>query len=449
MLLPEQVVPFLQHDDPLVRDHVGRYFRDSYDFGPLTAEHYWAVIDHLGENSHTSGFAAGLGHLPQTDASLRRLVGALAANPSENFEFHYQHAIREMELEVLARNREELLACPQLLPHVRKQLELRLSLLDTSPGDAWDRLMQHGRELGDEYAGNFDAGPGDALIEAAARGGAPVCEQAMIAVADPMTAEDWREIFAVQVLGLAHHDSAIDALVEKLAVDADVLREEVNRALSRIATPRVIERILGFYPGKPWHVRLYTHSALANIKTPHSEEALLKLLEVELALGADRDYDDEGEPLMDALLHDLTELGSLAGLDESRRFISGFPDDPERLDLCQSLIATAVMTGVTLPEETSWRELLKRRDNRMAGRRFAGDAMLATIRDRWRETGRSFSSGDDTQDELPDESDVNGPIPAGTYSDRLEPIRNVAPKIGRNAPCPCGSGKKYKKCCGK
>ena len=27
-------------------------------------------------------------------------------------------------------------------------------------------------------------------------------------------------------------------------------------------------------------------------------------------------------------------------------------------------------------------------------------------------------------------------------------VRN-APKIGRNDPCPCGSGKKYKKCCGK
>ncbi len=24
-----------------------------------------------------------------------------------------------------------------------------------------------------------------------------------------------------------------------------------------------------------------------------------------------------------------------------------------------------------------------------------------------------------------------------------------APKVGRNEPCPCGSGKKYKKCCGK
>lgn len=27
------------------------------------------------------------------------------------------------------------------------------------------------------------------------------------------------------------------------------------------------------------------------------------------------------------------------------------------------------------------------------------------------------------------------------------PIVNTEPVIGRNDPCPCGSGKKYKKCC--
>ena len=27
-------------------------------------------------------------------------------------------------------------------------------------------------------------------------------------------------------------------------------------------------------------------------------------------------------------------------------------------------------------------------------------------------------------------------------------IKRVGDKIGRNDPCPCGSGKKYKKCCG-
>jgi preprotein translocase subunit SecA len=37
---------------------------------------------------------------------------------------------------------------------------------------------------------------------------------------------------------------------------------------------------------------------------------------------------------------------------------------------------------------------------------------------------------------------------AGTEADRkLEPIRNMGPKVGRNDPCPCGSGKKYKQCC--
>ena len=30
-----------------------------------------------------------------------------------------------------------------------------------------------------------------------------------------------------------------------------------------------------------------------------------------------------------------------------------------------------------------------------------------------------------------------------------KPIRRSQEKVGRNAPCPCGSGKKYKKCCGK
>jgi SEC-C motif-containing protein len=30
----------------------------------------------------------------------------------------------------------------------------------------------------------------------------------------------------------------------------------------------------------------------------------------------------------------------------------------------------------------------------------------------------------------------------------VKPVRNEGPKVGRNDPCPCGSGKKYKKCHG-
>ncbi|MBW2431532.1 MAG: SEC-C domain-containing protein [Deltaproteobacteria bacterium] len=37
----------------------------------------------------------------------------------------------------------------------------------------------------------------------------------------------------------------------------------------------------------------------------------------------------------------------------------------------------------------------------------------------------------------------------GGEPERKKPTKRAAKKIGRNAPCPCGSGKKYKKCCGR
>ena len=33
-------------------------------------------------------------------------------------------------------------------------------------------------------------------------------------------------------------------------------------------------------------------------------------------------------------------------------------------------------------------------------------------------------------------------------AEKVEPLKGVRP-LGRNDPCPCGSGKKYKKCCGR
>jgi preprotein translocase subunit SecA len=40
-------------------------------------------------------------------------------------------------------------------------------------------------------------------------------------------------------------------------------------------------------------------------------------------------------------------------------------------------------------------------------------------------------------------------VPAAKPQDSRTPIKLSHPKVGRNDPCPCGSGKKYKKCCGR
>ena len=52
--------------------------------------------------------------------------------------------------------------------------------------------------------------------------------------------------------------------------------------------------------------------------------------------------------------------------------------------------------------------------------------------------------------ELPPEAAYNGEGPMPELPPEIElTYHNAGPQIGRNDPCPCGSGKKYKKCCGK
>jgi len=53
-------------------------------------------------------------------------------------------------------------------------------------------------------------------------------------------------------------------------------------------------------------------------------------------------------------------------------------------------------------------------------------------------TGAGFSS-----------ADQQAAMKAQNVEQKVETIRREAPKVGRNDPCPCGSGKKFKQCHGK
>lgn len=57
-------------------------------------------------------------------------------------------------------------------------------------------------------------------------------------------------------------------------------------------------------------------------------------------------------------------------------------------------------------------------------------------------------TGDDEDYHYEEEGDENV---EDIYEDvkKIVPLPGEKPKVGRNEPCPCGSGKKYKKCCGK
>ena len=66
-----------------------------------------------------------------------------------------------------------------------------------------------------------------------------------------------------------------------------------------------------------------------------------------------------------------------------------------------------------------------------------------------------IGTGESRKDEFDEEAVMSGgqDVPEGAVvperEHKQQTVRRDAPKVGRNDPCPCGSGKKYKHCCGR
>jgi len=69
------------------------------------------------------------------------------------------------------------------------------------------------------------------------------------------------------------------------------------------------------------------------------------------------------------------------------------------------------------------------------------DPRTEKLQEEWKSTPRDAFDGRTPAEVL---EDGQGILPG-----KVETFRREEPRIGRNDPCPCGSGKKYKKCCGR
>ena len=85
----------------------------------------------------------------------------------------------------------------------------------------------------------------------------------------------------------------------------------------------------------------------------------------------------------------------------------------------------------------------------------AFENMLATLSDVAKTTGPESTGGGSFLGSTPvaaPQGALGGDapeLPSESEMPRVPvPVVRDAPKVGRNDPCPCGSGKKYKKCCG-
>ena len=72
----------------------------------------------------------------------------------------------------------------------------------------------------------------------------------------------------------------------------------------------------------------------------------------------------------------------------------------------------------------------------------------AFVSELWQITSETHAAPAEVQETQYEESSGSNQPEPGAPDKAVAPIKNLMPRIGRNDPCPCGSGKKYKKCCG-
>jgi hypothetical protein len=227
-------------------------------------------------------------------------------------------------------------------------------------------------------------------------------------------------------------ESTIPLLVNYLRADrGDIDNEQCAEALVRIGTPAVLHAVAGAFPDAVNHFRLYASKPLETIHSDLAVEICLRLLK------AEKDEDIQIR-LADAALAQFAD----EAIEPARRLLLGREIDFGNRDLLDSLLSYCTLTGARFPEYDEWlaRDRRDREEHRKKIESLEGDPMRLLL------YAVGKLAGEKDADVL--EAPPRRPLPPAPH-----PKPPLAPKarqkIGRNERCPCGSGKKFKHCCGR
>jgi hypothetical protein len=420
MLSAEQVKPLLLHEDHPVRDLAVDYFRDGWSQDTALVPMILQACQRYGVQENVHGLVA-CGQFVLTDASLDGVLRMLAEAKDTETAWRLHRIVSHMPVDVLLRTESAILDTPNLPQEVLERINRRKDLVGWSAAKLWQELKDFAeRSEAKRHVNEIDHAYADDLIEALGRHDEP--EAATVCDLLCSFGEDggWLELFLVDLAGERRLREALPLLVDRLRIDADYLRERVMVGLAKIGDPQAVRLIREMFPSEPWHVKNYASGALGKIKHPTSEEAILELLEIE-----------KDVRIRTMLCMDLCEMFSERGVQAVRRQINAGYD---RMMVCleDHLLPVAHVLGIELPEADAWRTEREERERRQAERRAELD-----------ELGRKYLAAKRRGiDPLARPARKPESLPP-----KLTPVEHDEPRVGRNDPCPCGSGKKFKKCC--
>ncbi len=422
MRLPaEKVREAILSPDRVLRDAAVFYFSRSHSDDPTLMPLVIEACERYGSDAFE--MFSFLSDLVQTESSVGWIIQQIESaraddDRGEFFLASFIAGLRHADPAALKPHEATIAELKNVDDESKEVIVHRLAVSSFTPDELWKELNSfcEAQDKEDE-AEKDDVQFGFALADFLARYPEACAEQVLEIVR--RKGEDWQEILAVRMVGRLRLEDAIPDLLDLTSDCETWVFGEALHALTRIGTDAVVQPIAARYPTASHGQRMTLADLLEDIHSDLSVQTCVELL------GIEQDADLRGHLIQSLLMSFSTE-----GIEPARQYVLTQPKTPELLEVRHDLLVASKMLGVSFAEFDAWAEDSK--TDAEFRREWYKDSPLVRLAETFAERDEDID-GDGLDEEFDD-------VPEDTFV-RFEP------KVGRNDSCPCGSGKKYKKCC--
>jgi HEAT repeat protein len=427
-LSPEQIKQGILHPEREVRNAAVYYFADSFSPDATVMPLAIQAIEKHGWNDAFRTYRF-LKNLVQTEESLAWTIDRLRERGQPTDEEEAEPTLRLLSIltnadPILLRDHEaDILELEAVDEEVQEAIQDAIRLLDVRPDGLWRELEEFcQRNVSEGYVSDDEMQVAYRLVEALARY-PESCKDRVLSILvgeiDDYTDDFmmWLEPLAVRLAGAIQLNEAIPLIIDRYKIQDDELRPECLRALVKIGTSGVVDALADRFHESEWEFRFDSIAILEKIHSDHTVARCMALFE-------------KGEDLTlkcrlcEAVLMQFAD----DGIEPARRLILENDLDPDLVEVRRALLNASMLMDIEFPESQRWRDEAEHD---------------VELRMEWYAEHVSTSPDDYEDDEYADEAE-------NYHDEPLPPTDTVVleqPKVGRNDPCPCGSGRKYKKCC--
>jgi hypothetical protein len=435
------------HPDLDVRDTAIRYFYSSTSPDPALMPLAIQAIERYGRTKAFS-FTHYLNLLPQSEQTIGWVIAELQRDcegrPDERH-FYYLNLSRLLchaDIRLIAQHAPDILHAPHFDPNERRTFRERLEMFGWNAEKCWQELHQHCEvNRVKNNLEEFDLGHALRIVEALSRQPHDYHGQIVALLAEQVhdfrhDARKWLQPLMANLAGQMRLHEAIPPLVGNLGHPYSFLADQSMFALAKIGSDDVVAAVCDQFRRGSRDFRLWASDLLCKIHLDSTVQRVLELLprETDLAVRSN---------LCEALLDHFSD----ESIEPTRQMIKEQPLTPDLRRLRSSLITVCKVTGSRFPEFEVWQEQAKaeaqedwakmQEIQKMAYE--AGGDMGLLVRKLKAQLAEQQVERKRLEAEVAEKEWLLARRPT-PRPERLD-------RIGRNDPCPCGSGKKFKACC--